>query len=38
LCEDFKFKPDIDDHAQRIGSSWTCRYKDVSELAYLEIQ
>ena len=38
LCKEFKLKPDIDDNAQRIWSSWVCRYKDVSELAYLEIQ
>ena len=38
LCHDFRLKPDMDDNAQRIWKSWVCRYKDVSELAYVEIQ
>ena len=37
LCNDFKLKPDMEDNSHRIWSSWVCRYKDPSELVYLNI-
>ena len=36
LCTEFKQKDDLADDAHRIWNAWTCRYKDVSELVYVE--
>ena len=35
LCKQFRLKEDLDEHTARIGSSWSCRYKNSSELWYL---
>ena len=38
LCQEFKQKEDLEDNSRRIWNSWTCRYKDNSELVYLNIK
>ena len=37
LCTDFKQKDGMEDEALRIGNNWVCRYKDISELVYVEL-
>lgn len=38
LCTEFRQSDKLDDNANRIGSNWICRYKDASELVYLELK
>jgi len=35
-CKRFRMDPNLDDKAQRIWNSWACKYKDASELVYVE--
>jgi len=37
LCTEFRQSDKLDDNANRIGSNWICRYKDVSELVQIEL-
>lgn len=37
LCTEFRQSDKLDDNANRIGSNWVCRYKDVSELVHIEL-
>jgi len=35
-CTTFRLSENLDENANRIGNNWTCRYKDASELVYVE--
>lgn len=35
-CMQFRMVSTLDENAQRIGNNWACRYKDISELVYVE--
>ncbi len=35
-CTTFRLSENLDGNANRIGNNWTCRYKDTSELVYVE--
>ena len=37
-CTNFSLNPKLDDNAHRIGSNWSCRYKDISELVYVSLE
>lgn len=37
-CTAFRLAENLDENAHRIWSNWTCRYKDPSELVYVEIK
>lgn len=37
LCKSFQLKEDMDDSSHRISNSGVCRYKDASELVYLDM-
>lgn len=37
-CTNFRLTENLDENAHRIWSNWTCRYKDVSELVYVEFK
>jgi len=36
LCNEFRLHESLSDDAKRTGNSWICRYKDVSELVFIE--
>ena len=35
-CTSFRLTESLDENANRIGSNWACRYKDASELVFLQ--
>lgn len=35
-CTTFRLSENLDENANRIGKNWTCKYKDASELVYVE--
>lgn len=35
-CTDFRQSENLDENANRIGKNWVCKYKDSSELVYVE--
>ena len=35
-CTTFRLSENLDENANRIGNNWVCRYKDSSELVYIE--
>lgn len=35
-CTTFRLSESLDENANRIGKNWTCKYKDASELVYVE--
>ena len=35
-CTTFRLAENLDENANRIGNNWVCRYKDSSELVYVE--
>ena len=35
-CTTFRLSESLDENANRIGNNWVCRYKDPSELVYVE--
>ena len=37
-CNRFKQKEDLDENAQRVFESGACKYKDPSELVYVEFK
>ena len=37
-CSSFKKIDNLDENAHRIGNNWVCRYKDASELVYVELK
>ena len=37
-CTTFKLSENLDENANRIGNTWVCRYKDASELVYVELK
>ena len=37
-CTTFKLVESLDENAHRIGNNWVCRYKDPSELVYVEFK
>ena len=37
-CTAFRLAENLDENAHRIWSNWTCRYKDASELVYVEFK
>lgn len=37
-CTEFRLFENMDENANRIGNNWVCRYKDVSELVYVEFK
>jgi hypothetical protein len=37
-CSSFKKIDNLDENANRIGNNWVCRYKDASELVYVELK
>ena len=36
MCNEFRLHESLSDDAKRTGSSWICRYKDTSELVFVE--
>jgi hypothetical protein len=36
MCNEFRLHEGLSDDAKRTGSSWICRYKDTSELVFIE--
>lgn len=37
-CTAFKLAENLDENSNRIGNNWVCRYKDTSELVYVEFE
>ena len=37
-CTNFRLTENLDENSHRIGSNWTCRYKDTSELVHVEFK
>jgi hypothetical protein len=35
-CFTFRLSENLDENANRIWNNWSCRYKDSSELVYVE--
>ena len=36
-CTTFRLSENLDENANRIGKNWVCKYKDPSELVYVEL-
>lgn len=37
-CERFRLNENMSDDANRIGNTWTCRYKNISELVHVDFE
>ena len=37
-CTTFRLSENLDENANRIGKNWVCKYKDPSELVYVELK